>query len=77
MIGSGPGQWLVLAAPQQQVGLVDRLRSFAARVDELVTVVDMTHGRALIRLTGSKSPELLAKECGVDLSDGTCPDGTP
>ncbi|MEJ7741209.1 MAG: hypothetical protein WKF73_00925 [Nocardioidaceae bacterium] len=35
----------------------------------------MTHGRALVRLTGARAPDLLAKECGVDLDDAVCPDG--
>jgi sarcosine oxidase gamma subunit len=40
-----------------------------------VTWVDLTHGRALIRLTGSPGPRLLAKLCGIDLGDDITPDG--
>lgn len=75
VIGSGPGEWLVLAAPGQQTPLVDRLSDLAGGDDELVSVVDMTHGRAVIRLVGQRSAQLLAKECGVDLGDEMCPDG--
>jgi heterotetrameric sarcosine oxidase gamma subunit len=75
VIGSGPGEWLVLGPPARGTAVLNRLEEAAARTDELVTVVDVTHGRALVRLTGEKSPELLAKECGVDLADDMCPDG--
>lgn len=75
VIGSGPGEWLVLAAPGQQSQLAERLRDLTGGSDELVSVVDLTHGRALIRLLGQRSADLLAKECGVDLTDEMCPDG--
>ena len=72
--GLGPGEWLVLAAPGQQSTVGDWLEKSAARADELVTVVDVTHGRALVRITGARSPDLLAKECGLDLADAIVPD---
>lgn len=75
MVGSGPGEWLVLAAPGQQQLVVGRLESMAAHAGELVSIIDVTHGRALVRLTGVRSPDLLAKECGVDLDDAVCPNG--
>ncbi len=75
LVGSGPGEWLVLAAPGQHAPVVDWLENIAALADELVTVIDVTHGRALVRLTGARAPDLLAKECGVDLDDAVCPDG--
>lgn len=75
LTGSGPGEWLVLAAPGLQATLVDRLERSAARAGELVTVIDVTHGRALVRLTGERSADLLAKECELDLSGVSCPDG--
>jgi sarcosine oxidase, subunit gamma len=76
LVGSGPGEWLVLAAPGRQGPLVDRLQASTADLDELVTVIDTTHARALVRLTGARSRELLAKECGIDLTDAICPDGS-
>ncbi len=76
LTGSGPGEWLVLARPGEQGAVVDWLEDCAARADELVTVVDVTHGRALVRLAGERSPDLLAKECGVDLHDALCPDAS-
>lgn len=76
LVGSGPGEWLVLAAPGRQVPVAQRLTDLATQADEHVSIVDLTHGRALVRLTGARSPDLLAKECGVDLADAVCPDGT-
>jgi heterotetrameric sarcosine oxidase gamma subunit len=43
--------------------------------DDLVSVVDVTHGRALMRLTGADAHRLLAKLCAIDLASGA-PDGT-
>lgn len=74
LTASGPGEWLAMAAPGQQVAVVDWLEGLAGRADELVTVVDLTHGRALVRITGERSSDLLAKECAVDLGDAVCPE---
>jgi sarcosine oxidase, subunit gamma len=75
LVGSGPGEWLLLAEPvtaARQVEHLQRLAGHAAH-GELVTVTDLTHGRALIRLTGAASPELLARLCGIDLADEVTP----
>lgn len=76
LAGASPGEWLALAAPGEQALVVGWLEDAAARTDELVSVLDMTHGRALVRLTGASAPRLLAKECGVDLLDSVCPDAS-
>lgn len=76
MVGSGPGEWLVLSAPGTQGRVLAHLdAAVASTCDELVTVVDLTHGRALIRVTGARSADLLAKETAVDLSESVRPDG--
>ena len=74
MVGSGPGEWLLLAAPGRAVDL-DPDRLAAQAPGEPVTWVDQTHGRALVRLSGPRAPGLLAKLCGIDLSDDITPDG--
>ncbi len=74
--GSGPGEWLIMSAPGSQGTLADRLEQSTSRVDGLVTVIDLTHGRALIRLTGRQAADLLAKETGIDLREAASPDGT-
>jgi heterotetrameric sarcosine oxidase gamma subunit len=70
-IGSGVGEWLLLG-PIGSAG--DLMARAAARTDaEQVSVLDMTHGRALVRLTGGAAPAVLSKVCGVDLADHVTP----
>jgi sarcosine oxidase subunit gamma len=75
IVGSGPGEWLILAAVGSQTRLRLRLEATAAETGEFVSVVDLTHGRALVRLLGAASPDLLAKICAVDLTDRATPNG--
>jgi heterotetrameric sarcosine oxidase gamma subunit len=76
VVGSGPGEWLLLAAPGQAPELASRLADIAEQAPgEHVTWVDLTHGRALMRLTGSPAVGVLARVCGIDLSDEITPDG--
>jgi heterotetrameric sarcosine oxidase gamma subunit len=71
--GSGPGEWLLLAAPGTGAEVAGRVEETS---DEgLVSVFDVTHGRALVRITGARTPDLLAKVCGIDLSEEVTPDG--
>ena len=72
--GLGPGEWIVLAPPGDGA-VVGRLAARAAELDEQVTVIDQTHGRALLRLTGDTAPEVLAGICAIDLHDTVTPDG--
>jgi heterotetrameric sarcosine oxidase gamma subunit len=78
VIGSGPGEWLVLGPVGEGRLLRHRLEELAAAHagTELVTVLDLTHGRALMRLTGTRAAATLAKLCGIDLADASTPDGT-
>jgi heterotetrameric sarcosine oxidase gamma subunit len=73
VIGSGPGEWLLLDAPASAPRLIDRIRRAAA--GEFASVLDLSHARALVRLTGHDSMLLLAKLCAIDLHDETTPDG--
>lgn len=77
VVGSGPGEWLVLGEPGAGLELAARWRSAmdGAASGELVTVLDLTHGRALIRLRGGETPVLLSKVCAVDLEQTMAPDG--
>ena len=75
-VGSGPGEWLLLAAPGQAPALIGRVQDLACRFPgELVTATDLTHGRALIRLSGSGGADVLRKVCGIDTSEDITPDG--
>jgi heterotetrameric sarcosine oxidase gamma subunit len=75
--GSGPGEWFVLAPPGAAAAAAGWLSSVAAdsAAEEFVSVVDLTHGRALMRITGPDAAELLARLCGADLHDDMAPDG--
>jgi sarcosine oxidase subunit gamma len=76
VVGSGPGEWLLFAPPGQAADLVFRFEDLAGRIPgEPVSVVDLTHGRALMRLTGARAPDVLSAVCGIDLSDATTPEG--
>ena len=76
VVGSGPGEWLLLAAPGQAQAVAAGLERIAEQAPgELVTWVDLTHGRALIRLTGAQAADVLARGCSIDLSDDITPDG--
>lgn len=77
VIGAGPGEWLLLTPPGTAAETTDRLDHLLApaTADELITIIDLTHGRALMRLTGNRSPDLLAKVCAIDLSDTVTPNG--
>jgi len=73
VVGSGPGEWLLIGAPGSAADIAARLD---AADDRLVTVLDYTHGRALMRLSGPAAGQTLAKLCPMDLTDRATPDGT-
>jgi heterotetrameric sarcosine oxidase gamma subunit len=75
VIGSGPGEWLVLGPPDGGPALRSALTMVAEESGEFASVIDLTHGRALVRLRGADCPGLLAKVCAVDLADSVIPDG--
>jgi heterotetrameric sarcosine oxidase gamma subunit len=78
LIGAGPGEWLVLAPVGTAQQVLERLEAAAAESapEEFVSVIDLTHGRALVRVTGAQAPDLLARLCPVDLDDDMTPDGS-
>ena len=68
--GSRPDEWTLLADPGQGTELL------ASLPDEgFVSVVDITHGRAMFRLSGPDTVGVLAKVCNIDLADDMTPDG--
>jgi heterotetrameric sarcosine oxidase gamma subunit len=77
VIGSGPGEWFVLAPPGAAAAAAGWLGTMAAgsAPEEFVSVVDLTHGRALMRITGPDAAGLLARLCGADLHDDMAPAG--
>lgn len=73
VVGSGPGEWLLLGPPGTSAALAGRVEK--ASDEGLVSVFDATHGRALMRITGAKTVDLLAKVCGINFSEEVTPDG--
>lgn len=70
---TAPDAWLLLAAGPA-TPLVRRIEALGA--GEFASVVDVTHGHALVRLTGTAAAAVLAKLCAIDLADPATPDGT-
>lgn len=75
VVGSGPGEWLVFAPVGTGDELRRRLEAIGTGSREFASVLDLTHGRALLRLRGAASPHVLAKVCAIDLGDAVTPDG--
>ena len=72
IVGSGPGEWLLIGPPGQAAALAATVKDEASPG---TTCVDLTHGRALVRLTGEKGPSVLARLSAIDLDDDLIPDG--
>ncbi len=73
VIGSGPDQWHVLSEPGSQAETLQELQKLASVGKGLTTAVDVTHGRALFRITGAETRGLLNKLCAIDFSDDVVP----
>jgi heterotetrameric sarcosine oxidase gamma subunit len=73
VVASGPGEWLLLATPGTSAAVKQRVEE--VKDERLVSVFDATHGRALVRITGPRTPDLLAKVCAIDFSEAVTPDG--
>lgn len=74
MLRVRPAQWLLFAESGLADELVEQWEAVADHTGEFVSVIDVTSGRTLLRLTGTSSPALLAKICALDLA--TAPDGS-
>src|SRR5688500_6842871 len=64
-----PAQWLLFGDAGRGADVVQRWESAAGDAGEFVSVLDVTAGRTVLRLTGDAAPELLAKICALDLED--------
>lgn len=77
IIGSGPDEWLVLGAPGQARTIADDVEAMlGAAHSGPLTVLDLTHGRALMRVSGAMTMSLLRRATAVDLDDRLIPDGS-
>ena len=68
--GTRPEEWTVYGSSEEVLAFVANIPR-----DGFVTVIDITHGRALLRITGSKATSVLNKICNMDLSEELTPDG--
>jgi heterotetrameric sarcosine oxidase gamma subunit len=62
VVGSGPGEWLLIGPPGPPPAPPD------PEPDEFVSTADFTSSRALVRLTGGAAAGVLAKICAIDLA---------
>ena len=74
VVGSGPCEWLLLSTLGTGAAVRERVEQI--RDEGLVSVFDATHGRALVRITGARAPDLLTKVCAIDFSEAVTPNGT-
>jgi heterotetrameric sarcosine oxidase gamma subunit len=73
IIGAAPGEWLVLGPTGTTNDIL--ARAHGGDTVLLATAVDLTHGLALVRLTGPGSRPALSKLCPIDLSGHRTPNG--
>jgi len=72
VVASGPGEWFVLSSQGQGPVLAKRLTDLDGRV----SAVDLTHGRALMRLTGAEAVRgVLSKQCAINFAEKVVPNG--
>jgi sarcosine oxidase subunit gamma len=64
LIGTAPGQWLAVAESKEARALPAML---AAALKGDATVVDLSDGKAVLRVSGPRAREVLAKGCSLDL----------
>lgn len=70
VVGSAPQEWLLVGPPGSAETLTGRVPR-----QEFTALVDITHVRAMMRLTGRDAPEMLSKVCAIDLGDHMAPTG--
>ena len=67
-------EWLLMGSPG--LPLPSHLTATADGGPELVTIVDVTHARALIRIVGTDSAKVMSKLCAIDFGDRVSPDNS-
>jgi heterotetrameric sarcosine oxidase gamma subunit len=73
MVGSGPDEWFVIGDSDETAG--DIGAELASRCTGFVSVIDLTHGRALVRLRGPAVRTVLPRLTAFDLDDRLVPNG--
>jgi heterotetrameric sarcosine oxidase gamma subunit len=71
-----PDLFYLATPPAGETEACRRIEAAAAAASGLVTVTDLTHGLAEMRLVGPAAVDVLARVCGLDFSDGAFPNHT-
>ena len=68
--------FFISTPPGREVSTQKKLTTASAKSETFVTVTDITHGRAEIRVIGPNSQALLSKLCGLDFHSSAFPNET-
>ena len=68
--------FFISTPPGREVSTQKKLTTASAASEQFVTVTDITHGRAEIRVIGPNSQALLSKLCGLDFHSSAFPNET-
>lgn len=68
--GTRPDEWTIYGEP----GRSDEIAA-TVPLDGFVSVVDISHGKAMLRISGSAASAALAKICNLDLCEDLTPNG--
>lgn len=69
----GPDEWLLLAERGESGPLVEELK--AALAGRVASVVDLSAGQTVVRLSGPSTRAVLARGCALDLDPAVFPTG--
>ncbi len=69
----GPDEWLLLAEHDQSEALVNDLQ--ATLTDHVASIVDISAGQTVIRLSDPSALDVLARGCALDLHPSVFPPG--
>ncbi len=72
--GIGHEEWLMIGPPG--LSIPSHVTASTDGGPELITIVDVTHARALIRIVGTNGAKVMSKLCGIDFGDKASPDNT-
>jgi methylglutamate dehydrogenase subunit D len=72
-IGYGPGQWLAVS---ESLGSEALARDLAQRLKSLASISDQSGGRTVIRISGTRARDVLAKGLPIDLDPRAFPLGS-
>jgi len=65
---NGPNSWMIIASDEEtDRGAGELLQTLQAAVGDLGAVVDQSHGRCGLRLSGTRARQVMAKNTAIDL----------